>query len=251
MKPKKKTKSCSCEMNEDIAYTIRQIIPQMSKNIYEGIFRGIGQRAKLAAAQVGEFAKSQYQQARQNATIENERSISDLESQFVHAPIAKQLGVKTSAIRDILSDPSHPNYQTVRSAIGSNRQANVMDLRGRVGRLRNAKIMSDANRVLSSNISSPQQQATLRNQAAYQASAAGQSFNPAQFNRQNPVNPNLYGRTLAAARNRLRDTRRQHIDASIQQGVVSTAPGLRGKVSRVLARNPRLTRIFKAVDTFI
>ena len=245
---KYKTKSCSCEMNEDIAYAIRQLIPQMSKNIQEGMFRGLGQRAKLAAAEVGQFARAQYHNARQNAALENERSVSDLESQFVHAPVAKQLGIKTSAVRDILSDPSHPNYNTVRSAIGSNRQASMMDY---LGRLRNARISSDVNRIFSSRIRSPEEQANLRNQAASYASNYGRPFDAKEFNRQNPVNPNLYRSRLNLARNTLRNTRRGQIDASIQQGVASNAPGLRGKVSRVLANSPRLTKIFKAVDTFI
>jgi hypothetical protein len=251
MKNKRKTKSCGCDMNEDVANAILQHIPELAKNIHEGMFRGIGQRAKLAAGQIGQFAKSQYQQARQNVSLEKERSISDLESQMIHAPIARQLGVKTSAVRDILNDPSHPSYRVVKSAVDSNRQTNVAYRRTRLGRQKNIARANDANRVLTSNIATPQQQATMRNQAASYASSFGRPFDAANFNRLNPVNPNLYGARLGAARSRLKDTRRQQIDSSIQQGVVSTAPGLRGKVSRVLARNPRLSRAFKAIDTFI
>jgi hypothetical protein len=249
MKNKKKTKSCGCEMNEDIAFEIYQLIPELAKNIHEGMFRGIGQRAKLAAGQVGQFARSQINQAKLNVSLEKERSLSDLEHQMVHVPVAKQLGVKTSAVRDILSDPSHPSYGAVRSAVDSNRETSSAYTRTRLGRQRNIARANDANRVLTSRIATPQQQATMRNQAASYASNYGRPFDANQFNRLNPVNPNLYGQRLGAERSRLQNIRRQQIDTSIQQGVNSS--GLRRKVTNVLSQSPRLTRLFKAVDTFI
>jgi hypothetical protein len=249
MKNKKKTKSCGCQMTEDIAFEIYHRIPELAKNIHEGMFRGIGQRAKLAAGQVGQFARSQVYQGIQAASLEKERSMSDLESQMVHAPIAKKLGIKTSAVRDVLSDPSHPSYGVVKSAIDSDPQTNTSFRRLKLGRQRNIARANNANRVLTSRIATPEQQATMRNQAASYASNYGRPFDADQFNRLNPVNPNLYGQRLGAERSRLQNIRRQQIDTSVQQGVNS--PGLRGKVSRVLSQSPRLSRVFKAVDTFI
>lgn len=253
----KKTKkhSCECEMNEDVANIIHGLIPEMSKNIHEGMFRGIGQRAKLLGQQAYQMGREAYYKKSQDAAYQREGELSSTESSMIHPIVAKKLGLTNTAVRQAMNDPSNALHGDVHRAISSDAQLRRVYGQVQSGRQRNIRSFDRANTVLSSQISTPQQQANLRNQQATYAANWGRPFDPNQFNAQNPVNPRLYRTDLGAQRQNLRTARTQQIDTSIQQGVAQAAftgrNNLRSRVSRVLANSPRLTRIFKAVDTII
>lgn len=252
----KKTKkhSCECEMNEDVAHHIKLLIPAMSKNIHEGMFRGIGQRAKLLGQQGFQFGREVYNKAKEQAAYTSEREMTADESGIIHPRVAKMLGVNTAAVRQAMNDPNNVLHGPIQRAIASDPQLRSVNRQITSTRQRNMKMASDANRVLSSQIRTPQEQAARRNAAAQHATNYGQPFNPREFNRLNPVNPSLYRGALGQMRQGLRNTRKQQIDQSIIRGVTDYAFGkrdLRSKVSNVLNKSPRLARVFKAIDTII
>lgn len=252
----KKTKkhSCECEMNEDVAHHIKLLIPAMSKNIHEGMFRGIGQRAKLLGQQGFQFGREVYNKAKEQAAYTSEREMTADESGIIHPKVAKMLGVNTATVRDAINNPQHNLHVSVQRAIGSDPQLRSVNRQITRTRQRNMKMASDANRVLSSQIRTPQEQAAMRNTQAQYAANWGRPFDAKEFDRLNPVNPSLYRQSLGQTRQGLRTARRQQIDQSIIRGATDYAFGkrdLRSKVSNVLNKSPRLTRVFKAIDTII
>lgn len=252
----KKTKkhSCDCEMNEDVAHHIKLLIPAMSKNIHEGMFRGIGQRAKILGQQAVQMGREIYNRGKEDIAYKSERQLSASESGMVHPKVAKMLGVNTATVRDAINNPQHNLHGSVHMAIQTDPQLRSINRQITNTRQRNMRMVSDANRVLSSQIRTPQEQAARRNAQAQYAANYGRPFDAKEFDRLNPVNPSLYRQSLGQTRQGLQTARRQQIDQSIIRGAADYAFGkrdLRSKVSNVLNKSPRLARVFKAVDTII